>query len=139
MARGSFGPMGFLWRWLVAFVLVALSFNPSGVSYYHWVVGDEPASMPVMLLCGLLLLVMVGIYLRATWTSIGMIGIVASLAILGTLVWLFVDVGWLSLASGNVVGWIAIVILSFIMGIGMSWSHVQRKVSGQLDTDDIGD
>ena len=139
MTRTTFGPMAFLWRWLVAFVLVALIFNPSGASYYHWLVGDNPASLPVMLLCGLVLLVMLGIYLHATWSSIGMIGIVASVAILGTLVWVLADMGWLKLASGTVVGWIVIVIVSLIMGIGMSWSHVQRKVSGQLDTDDVDD
>ena len=30
-----------------------------------------------------------------------------------------------------------VVILTIVMGVGMSWSHVQRRLSGQLDVDDL--
>lgn len=55
------------------------------------------------------------------------------------MIWLFVDMGWLQLNDTGIVAWLGIFILSLIMGLGMSWSHIKKRLSGQFDTDDIGD
>jgi hypothetical protein len=36
-----------------------------------------------------------------------------------------------------VVALVAELILSVVMAVGMSWSHVQRWLSGQVDVDDV--
>ena len=33
--------------------------------------------------------------------------------------------------------WVALVAIATVMAVGLSWSHVRRRVSGQLDVDDV--
>ena len=135
--RKSFGPVSFGLRWLFALLLVGLVFNPTGFSYYHWLADGGREMLPQKFIAGVVLLIGAIIYLRATWRSIGWLGISLVLALLGGLVWLLVDMGWLDLGAADVVGWLTIVISSTILAVGMSWSHIRRRLSGQLDTDDV--
>jgi hypothetical protein len=48
---------GFFLRLLVAFMLVFSTYNPSGYSYYHWVVENISSPTPWMALVGILLLI----------------------------------------------------------------------------------
>ncbi len=136
-ARSQFGPVGFLIRWIGALVLVGLSFNPAGYSYYHWLAGSGEQMLPLKALAGVVLVIGAVIYLRATVRSLGWLGIGLTLALLGTLVWLLVDMRWLDLGATGVGGWIAVVITATVLAVGMSWSHIRRRLSGQLDTDDV--
>ena len=47
---------GVLWRMLFSLVLVLLTFNPTGRSYYHWLVDSLPSIQPLEAVAGLLLL-----------------------------------------------------------------------------------
>ncbi len=135
--RNSFGPLGFALRWVFALLLVGLIFDPTGYSYYHWLSQTGGEMLPQKFIAGVILLIGAIIYLRATWRSIGWLGITLVLALLGGLVWLLVDMGWLDLGASGVVGWLAIVISSTILAVGMSWSHIRRRLTGQLDADDV--
>ena len=137
MAVEKFTAQKFFGRFAVALVLVFVTYNPSGVSYMHWITQEETASVPLLVLVGLALLICFIIFVRATLRSIGPVGIVLVLAFLGTLVWLLVDFGIIDLAQGNVLTVIAEIILATIMAVGMSWSHIRRRMSGQVDTDDV--
>ena len=53
------------------------------------------------------------------------------------LLWLLVSQGWLDLHNVRAVVWIALVVLSLILAVGMSWSHVNRRLSGQTDVDPV--
>ena len=75
-------------------------------------------------------------YLRATLRSIGIFGMVLVLAVVGTLLWVLFDQGMINLDNPTVNTWIAIVALSVVLAIGLSWSIVRRKLSGQADIDD---
>ena len=55
------------------------------------------------------------------------------------IIWLLVDVGWLSLESPSSFAWVALVLLSLILAIGMSWSHIRRRLTGQFDVDEMDD
>ena len=66
--------MGFLWRWLFALLLVALTFNPTQWNYIRWSMQNGSAQLPLALFLGLLLLIGWIIYLRATLRSIGRSG-----------------------------------------------------------------
>lgn len=48
--------MGFLIRWAVAFVLLALTFNPTEWNYVRWAQAGWPDQMPFIVLAGLVLL-----------------------------------------------------------------------------------
>lgn len=124
-------------RWGVAFGLLAATFNPTDWNYARWVSQNFADQMPLAVLLGLLLLVGYIIYLRATLRSIGTFGMGLVLAVIGALLWVLYDFGWLTLENrtGNI--WIGLLALSLVLGIGLSWSHVRRRLSGQADMDDV--
>jgi len=131
--------MGFFARWLAAFGLLALTFNPTEWNYIAWARANVGAQMPLAVFLGLLLLVGYTIYLRATIRSIGAFGMVMVLAIAGSAIWVLKDYGIVSFEDPTLNIWIALVALSLVLGIGLSWSHVRRRLSGQADMDDVDD
>lgn len=137
MAAERFTTQKFLGRLAAALVLVFATYNPSGYSYLHWVTAEEAPSLPLLILVGLALLIAFLVFLRATMRSIGPVGIVLGLAFFGTLIWLLVDFGLIAIASGNVFTVIVEIAIAVIMAVGMSWSHIRRRLSGQLDVDDV--
>jgi hypothetical protein len=129
----------FLIRWALAFGLLSLTFNPTKWSYLNWVRENYKLEPAISLLIGLLLVAGYIIYLRATLRSIGLIGMALVSAIVAAGVWVLIDLGLLSVESNALKIWIGLVGLSFVLGIGLSWSHVRRAISGQSDMDDLGD
>lgn len=128
---------GFLLRWIFAFLLLAATYNPTEWNFYRWVTGDVAQNLSVLVLSGLVLLIGYIIYLRATLRSIGPIGVILVLAVVGAVLWVAFDLGWMSFENPTANTWIAIFAGSFVLGIGLSWSHVRRRLSGQADMDDV--
>lgn len=128
--------MGFVIRWVFALFLVAATYNPSGWNYLRWAGANWQGNLPMVLLLGVLLVIGYGIYLRATLRSIGPVGIGLVLALIGALGWVLFDLGVLSLKDPGLNTWLAILALSLVLGIGLSWSIVRRALTGQADVDD---
>ena len=128
--------MGFLLRWIFAFVLVAATFNPTEWNYFRWAGGNYSQQLPLVVLLGLILLIGYIIYLRATLRSIGGFGMFLVLALVAAMAWVLYDYGLLTLASTNAMVWLGIVAMSAVLGIGLSWSFVRRALAGQYDVDD---
>ena len=40
------------------------------------------------------------------------------------------------LFRGGVIGWLAVALLGLLMAAGLSWSLVQRRVTGQVDVEE---
>ncbi len=128
--------MGFLIRWLFAFLLIAATFNPTQWNYTSWALENFSANIPMTVLLGLLLFIGYVVYLRATLRSIGGFGMALVFAVFAALVWVLYDWGVLSLTNSSMNVWLGILSLSLILGIGLSWSFVRRAISGQFDVDD---
>lgn len=128
---------GFLKRWLIALVLVVVTYNPTGFSYLSWALDNIQQELPYKLLIGLVLVVGYVIFLRATFRSIGVFGIVLISAIFGAVIWILVDQQLLSPTNRDVIIWLILLLIATILGIGVSWSHVRRRISGQADVDDV--
>lgn len=131
--------MGFLIRWFIAFALIALTYNPTEWNYTAWVTQAWSDQMPLAVLLGLLLFVGYVIYMRATLRSIGPFGMALVAAVFAALIWVLVDFNIVRLDNPGLNTWLGIVALSLVLGIGLSWSIVRRKVSGQADVDDVED
>ena len=129
--------MGFILRWLAAFALLAATYNPTDYNYIKWVMTLGDGSISLMVLAGLLLLIGYIIYLRATLRSIGGFGMMLVLALVGALLWVLYDFGVLSLNNAGLNVWLGLLALSLVLGVGLSWSHVRRALSGQADMDDV--
>ena len=93
--------------------------------------------MPLAVLLGLILFIGYVIFLRATLRSIGAFGMLLIAALVGALIWVLVDWGVLRLTDPDATVWLAIVALSVILGTGLSWSLIRRRLSGQADVDDV--
>lgn len=84
-------------------------------------------------------LLMIGwtIYLRATFRSLGGFGLLLALAFFAIIIWWLVDLGLLGIDDFSILSYIALFLISAVLAVGMSWSHIRRRISGQIDTDDV--
>lgn len=128
---------GILIRFLIAVILVFSTYNPEGYSYYDWVLTNLKEISPVKVLAGIVLLIGWIIYIRATIRSLGAFGLILAFAFFGTLIWLVVDWGLIPTDSVRAVSYIILFLLCAVLAIGMSWSHIRRRISGQVDVDEI--
>jgi hypothetical protein len=131
--------VGFLLRAAFALGLVLLTYNPSGYSFVHMLQSGFPAVTPLEAVLGLLLLIGWFVFLRATLSSIGALGMVLLLALFAALIWLIVSWGWVKLSNTGAIVWISLLVLSLILAVGMSWAHLYRRWSGQATVEDTDD
>lgn len=129
--------MGVFLRWLFAFLLLMLTYNPTDWNYVRWALKNYEQFLSMTVLLGLVLVIGYIIYLRATIRSIGAFGMLLVLAVIGALLWVLYDLGLLDLENTDINVWLGIFALSVVLGIGLSWSHVRRALSGQSDVDDV--
>ncbi len=145
MEAEGVGGKGILVRFLISLILVYATFNPEGYSFFDWVIkplaqGDMALAqhqLPLKLLAALLLVGIWAFFLQTTRRSIGWKGGLLVLAIAGVLIWLLMDWHVLRPTSSRAISHLVLVALAIVLTLGMSWSHLSRKLSGQVDTDDI--
>jgi hypothetical protein len=135
MARNDFNFSSFLLRLAFAFVLVFLTYNPSGFSWVGWLQSD--IALVYIAASGIVLLIGWVMFIRATWSSLGALGTILAVAFFAVMIWLFIEWGFFSLDNTTVIQWVVEFVLTGVLAVGMSWSHIRRKISGQYDTDEI--
>jgi hypothetical protein len=133
----EFGFKDFLWRLIFSVALVLLTFNPTGHSYYHWLADGFPSVQPLEVIAGIALLGAWIFFVRSTMAAMGTLGVVMLLALFGAIVWWMVSQGWLDVSNRSAMAWVVLLILGLVLGIGMSWSHIRREVSGQASVDRV--
>ena len=135
--KQGFGLDSFFIRFVFALIVVFSSYNPEGMSYYHWVTEALSEFSIIKAFVGVVLLIGWIILIRATLGSLGTIGILLAGAFFGLAIWLIIDVFGLSTDSARVISYIIEVMIASVLSIGVSWSHVRRRISGQVDTDEL--
>ena len=128
---------GFLLRLLFAVALVLLTFNPTGHSYYHWLLDGFPSVQPLEAIAGIALLIAWIFFVRSTFAAMGALGVGLALALIAAIVWWVVSQGWLDVSNRSAMAWILLVALGLVLGIGMSWAHIRRRISGQASVDRV--
>ena len=131
----KFSVVGFLLRLFAALLLVFLTFNPTGHSFYHWAAAGSVT--PLVAVAGIALLIVWGIFITATARSMGLIGVVITLLFLGAIVWLIASWGWLNPHNAGAMTWVVLFACGIVLAIGMSWSHIRRRLTGQADVDEV--
>ena len=132
---------GFAWRFGASLLLVLLTYNPSGASAFHWVttaIGSSTFGPLHLLLIGVLLAGW-SVFWIATWRALGTLGVVLAAIVLGAIIWLLFDIGLLQSHSFSMITWISLICLAAVLAIGVSWSHVWRRVTGQINVEDVDD
>ena len=141
MAKTKFTSTSFIIRLLFAAILVFASYNPvQTYSYYHWALQPLIQSFESFSVLkgflGVILLIGWTIFLRATFRSLGFFGTLLAIAFFSLLIWLLVDRGWIGLENQTTLTWLVLVGLCGVLAAGISWSHIRRRITGQLDVDD---
>lgn len=139
MAVNSLSWSGVLIRLVAALALVFGTWNPNGWSYYHWTIEpalDELGSFnAVKFLVGTLLLAGWVVFLQATRRSIGVGGSLLVAAIAGGVIWLLISSQIVTASSNRGLANVILIGLSIVLAVGLSWSHLGRRITGQADTD----
>ena len=128
---------GLLWRLLFAAALVLLTFNPTGHSYYHWLADGFPSVQPLEAVAGILLAGGWVFFVRSTLAALGALGVTLIVALFAAIVWWVVSKGWLDVGNATAMAWVVLLLLSVVLGVGMSWSHIRQRVSGQTSVDRV--
>jgi hypothetical protein len=133
----EFDFLGFLWRLVFAVALVLLTFNPTGHSYYHWLADGFPSVTPGEAVAGVLLLAGWIFFVRSTVSAMGALGVGLMIALFAAIVWWVVSRGWLDVGNRAAMAWVVLLGLGLMLGVGMSWSHIRRRISGQASVDRV--
>lgn len=141
MVKQKFSFGNFLVRLGAALGLVFATFNPiEPYSYFYWalkpLIGDVNSFTILKGLLGVILLIGWAIFLRATLRSLNAFGILLAIAFFGLLLWLIVDRGWIGIENRDAITWLILIGLSGVLAAGISWSHIRRRITGQLDVDE---
>ena len=138
-SRNRFTITDFLLRLFSATLLVMATYNPSGFSFVDWVDNAWAAGSvgPMHYFFGVVLLIGWVVLLRATFNSLGLLGLGLGAALLGTFIWMLLDLGVLKGDSITFYTWISLVCISAILALGLSFSHIWRRLTGQMDVDDF--
>ncbi|HZL94396.1 MAG TPA: DUF6524 family protein, partial [Vicinamibacterales bacterium] len=138
VVRRDFNATSFLWRFVASLVLVLATYNPTAYSYYGWLttafanggLGPEHFVVGMLLLGGWAMLII------ATRNSLGIGGFFVVAAVIGGIVWWLTDIGLVGVQSVSALTWVILFSLSLLLAIGLSWSHIWRRVTGQYEVDD---
>jgi hypothetical protein len=131
-----FGPVNFLLRWIFTLFLVFSTYNPSGRSFFHWATsGKAPATIiavtTIALIGGYVFLI------RATWRSVKPLGALLLAVFFALFNVMLLDLGLVRTGDGVVaVMWLASI--ATLLAVGVSFSAIRARLSGQVDSDDVG-
>ncbi len=137
---------GFLLRLVFALALVYATYNPEGYSYYHWIKAslNHPetglrGSNALKFLIGVLLLAGWAVYANATRNSLGAFGVGLILALCAGVIWLFAEMNLFDPDNVRTIVHLTEMVVGIVLALGMSWSHISRRLSGQIDIEDRDD
>ena len=133
----------FVMRLLCSLLLVFSTYNPSGYSYVHWMIGDSPAPIALKVVVGIGLLLVYGVVLTVMYAAFRGIGVIvgglAALLFSVELAILLVPVARASWHSWALLGQYAVLLaLALVIAFGVSWSHLIERLTGQQQKRYVG-
>ena len=132
-----FGPVNVLQRWLLTVFIVFATYNPSGMSFLHWAVSPG-SSKTVVAAVGVALLGLFIFIARSTWRSMKLVGITITALFFFLFSVMLIDLGVIQLSSTEVLEVITLVVIASTLAVGLSFSAIRARLSGQVDSDDVG-
>jgi hypothetical protein len=132
----KFGFVSMLVRWFMIMGVLTAIYNPSGRSFVHWAVeGTAPLSLRVAV--GSVLLAMLTYCYRLSVRALGPIGVLMLAALLAVRATALVDIGLIQpQGRAAMIAYLQAIITTGLT-VGVSWSALRTRISGQIDSDDI--
>ena len=128
----------FLLRFFVAITLVIASYNPSYHSYYHWMTESAGHLSIAHALLGVVLIIIWSVYIQATVRSLGTFGVFLAALFLISFTALILDWSYFPSIDNSVLIYLSEVIIAGILTIGLTWSHIRKYLTGQMDVSNVG-
>ena len=132
----EFGAIEYTVRWLASLAIVLGTYNPFAMSYYHWVTGYS-GQMPFKVAVGVALIILHFVAIISSVRSLGLIGIGLLTPLFASTAWILIDAEVLDIEDPRIFALTVLVILGTLYGIGLSWSHLRVRISGQVDSTDV--
>lgn len=123
-----FTPLRFVVRWLASYFLLASTYNPSGVSYFHWITSRDEDYLSLKIAVGMVLVAAYTALWPILYTTLGPIGMFMTTAIVvsGTLVmW---DYGMLDHIRPTFYPYGVLGALATIVAVGLTYSHLTLQI-----------
>jgi hypothetical protein len=133
----TFGPSAAAARLCVALFAVLSTYNPSGASYVHWLLDRWPQDwmlqVPVAVVYGFIYYFLIRAALRALRPA----GIGLTIAVLGSIVWVLLDLGALVISGPGDVATLILYMFGALLAVGMSWMRIWTLLTGQVPVETI--
>lgn len=129
-------------RMLIAAIVVFASYNPTGTSIFHWVMRNfDNGGLPnAWVVLGAIVAILVNIVLLiASWKALGKVGTIIVIILFAAIVYLALQEGWASTGNNTSLQWMALILYSVFLGIGLSGAILWRRATGQVVTDEADD
>lgn len=136
--KGS-SPGVLITRMVVAAAVVFASYNPTGNSIFHWVKNHENPTDAWVLLAAIVAVLINIALLIAAWKALGKLGTVIVAIFFAALAYLSLQEGWVSTGNQASIEWLALILYSTFLGIGLSGAIIWRRATGQIVTDEADD
>ncbi|BBK38993.1 hypothetical protein STAQ_40710 [Allostella sp. ATCC 35155] len=130
MGGGRFDYTSVVIRFLFSLFFVLATYNPSGVSYFHWVL--SASDLPLKLLVGLILVGVYAILIISTWRMIGWFGVSLVATTCATAGWVLWELGVVDLGSLSAFSTSVLVMLAVVFTAGISYSGAHTRLTGIL-------
>ncbi|MGD9904311.1 MAG: DUF6524 family protein [Vicinamibacterales bacterium] len=132
MAGDGISFSGVVTRIALSVLLVLVTFNPSGTSLVHWLTAPPVAVTPGKVVAALVLGIGWLLCLRTAAIALGKWGLLLGVVFFAAVVWLLVDRQWLRI-DGSAIVWVTEIIVGVLLGIGLSWSLLKARATGQVE------
>src|SRR5688572_8017547 len=109
-------------RFLFAFAMVCLTWNPTRYNYIEWALAQWQNLAPLVAFVG---------------SALGAVGLVLCLGLAGTVLWTLFYFDLLNNENTLLLSWIVLILFAAILAAGMSWAHLRARWSGQASVDDV--
>ena len=129
---------GLMSRLLFSLLVVFATYNPSGYSFYHWLIGVSDAFVSLKIVVSLLVAILYYAMFRILYAAFRLSGLIA--ASLAALLFSFVLITN-SLSHGSGSAWpfyfllaqyVVLLSLAIVLAFGLSWSNLIQQLTGQL-------
>ncbi len=132
----KFGIGSLLVRWFMIMGVITAFYNPSGRSFVHWA-ADSTAPLSLRIATGSLLLAALAYFWRLSVRALGPIGVVMLAFLLAVTAMALVDTGLIRpQAPAAMIAFLQGIITTGLT-VGVSWSALRTRISGQIDSDDV--
>ena len=118
------------WAWLLILTVLCYAvWNPWGYSYIHMLRNGE-VSGSTLLLLGVLLIIIFGIFIKATVSSLGRVGLSLYLILIAVVIYFLADHDMLKAENIGVLGNLAPFLAALLLAIGSQGAKIYRAITG---------